>query len=80
MSEYTLASEEIGQAIQTNAPSAGEVEGAVLTGWCVVAEWMAPDGDRWLSKMHPPHVTTWQANGMHHEAMHGFWPEMEDED
>lgn len=69
------SSDAIGAAIQAHAPERDEMDGAVLTGWALVAEWMSPDGDRWLSKMNPPHVTQWQADGMRHQALHGDWPE-----
>jgi hypothetical protein len=51
---------------------------AVLTGWVIVAEWMTPDGDRWLTKGYASNVTHWQASGMHYEAIHGDWPQDED--
>ena len=76
MTTYEEISNAIGDAIQRHSPDG--TEGAVLTGWTLVAEWMDPDGDRWLSKIHPPHLTSWQSNGMHHEALHGHWPDPDD--
>lgn len=49
-------------------------DGAILTGWCMVTEWMTPDGERWLAKGHAANITMWQAKGMHHEAVYGDWP------
>lgn len=57
----------------------GTEDGAVLTGWALVAEWMDADGERWLSKAHAPHTSSWTAKGMHHEALYGEWPDGEQE-
>lgn len=48
---------------------------AILTGWAVVAEWVDHDGERWLSKASAASTTAWAANGMHHEAIYGKWPD-----
>lgn len=53
--------------------------GALLTGWALVAEWMDPEGERWLSKAHSPSTSHWAANGMHHEVLYGDWPDPDDE-
>jgi len=68
------AREAIHDAIQQHARIARE-EGAILTGWVVVAEWMDPAGERWLSKAHAASTTSWAAKGMHHEALNGDWPD-----
>jgi hypothetical protein len=65
--------EAIHDAIQQNARMGAE-DGAVLTGWALVAEWMDADGERWLTKGHAAHTTSWGANGMYHEALFGEWP------
>jgi hypothetical protein len=62
------AREAIHEAIQAHAPSGRK---AILTGWVMVAEWMDPEGDRWLSRAHAASTTSWAANGMHHEVLHG---------
>jgi hypothetical protein len=60
-----------------------EVDGsrALLVGWCVVAEWMAPDGNRWLSFLgtdaRGEPAPTWQAQGYLHNALHD-WPNSDD--
>jgi hypothetical protein len=66
------ARDAIHDAIQEHAPIGSE---AVLTGWVLVAEWMDHDGERWLSKAHAASTPAWAANGMHHEALHGQWPD-----
>jgi hypothetical protein len=63
----------IHEAIQANA-RLGRDDGAILTGWVLVAEWLTPDGDRWLSRGWAEGTTNWAAKGMHHEALHGDWP------
>lgn len=50
-------------------------EGALLTGWVVVTEWMDGNGEKWLAKSHSPNVANWVAAGYHHEALYGDWPE-----
>ena len=68
------AREAIHAAIQENAPRG---EGAILTGWALVAEWIDRDGERWLSRAHAPSTASWAARGMHHEAIYGAWPDSE---
>jgi hypothetical protein len=66
----------IHEAIQQNARTAED--GAVLTGWVLIAEWMDEDGERWLSKGHAAHTAHWSAKGMLHEALFGEWPDPPD--
>jgi hypothetical protein len=66
------ARDAIHEALQQHMPMGGK---AVLTGWVVVAEWMDEHGERWISKGHAPATTGWAAKGMHHEALHGEWPD-----
>ncbi len=60
-------------------------EGTVLTGWVTVAEWMAPNGDRWLSRVDGGPIPdkglpAWQSQGYLYNALfEGFIPD-EDED
>jgi hypothetical protein len=70
--------EAIHDAIQEHGRM-GVDDGAVLTGWTLVAEWMTPDGERWLSKAHGAHTTSWAAKGMMHEALFGQWPDNDSE-
>jgi hypothetical protein len=66
----------IHQALQDYAaPDCDDIAGGViLTGWAVVAEWMDHDGQRFLTRMHQPDGTLWQAKGFWHEALNGTWP------
>lgn len=52
---------------------------AVLTGWVLVMEWMADDGECWLTRGHAASLTSWHADGLHHEALYGDWPDDDDE-
>jgi hypothetical protein len=61
-------------------------DGAVLMGWVTIAEWMAPDGKRWLSIIDgaadpSEGLAAWQRQGYLHNALFdpdGFIPD-EDE-
>ncbi len=57
--------------LQEVGPISTESRAAILTGWCIVAEWMDENGERWLSKARAPSVSEWGASGMHHEALYG---------
>lgn len=48
-------------------------DGAVLTGWVLIAEWMDPEGERWLVRGHAAGKTRWEAVGMAHEFLYGDW-------
>lgn len=65
----------------------GLPEGSMLLGWVCVAEWMAPDGDRWLScidgSTDPERgATEWQRQGYLHNALndHGTFGEAPDDE
>lgn len=66
------ARDAIHEALQEHMPKGQD---AILTGWVVVAEWVGRDGIRYLSKAHSASTTTWAANGMYHDALHGDWPD-----
>lgn len=66
------ARDAIHEALQRHMPKGQD---AILTGWVVVAEWVDHDGERWLSKAHAESTATWVADGMHHEAIYGNWPD-----
>ena len=66
------------EALQAN-PAPGN-EGRVLTGWIIVSEWMDPDGERWLGRMHSATTPAWTAKGFLHEGLYGEWPDPDDED
>lgn len=62
-------------------------EGALLIGWIVIAEWMAPDGDRWLSRIDggasSRALPAWQTQGYLHNSLHdaeGFIPTEDDDE
>lgn len=60
-------------------------DGAMLLGFVVVAEWMAPDGHRWLSRVDAganadEGLTEWQREGYLHNALNSpSWIDDRDE-
>lgn len=47
----------------------------LLVGWVVVAEWMEPAGDRFVSRMLSEGASPWQAKGYLFEGLNGLWPD-----
>lgn len=47
-----------------------DIEQAVLCGWVVVSEWMAPDGEKWIAKIACEGATGWQIDGYLLHALH----------
>jgi hypothetical protein len=67
----------IQEAIESSASANDALEGSVLVGWVVLAEWVGVNGVRSLVRMSgtpggtaPP---TWQTRGYLHEALFGAW-------
>lgn len=66
----------IGEAVQQalHTEQAGEAQGNFVTGWVLVAESMAPDGRRWLSRVSADasfeNLTSWAQQGLLHNALH----------
>jgi hypothetical protein len=46
---------------------------AMVSGFALVVEWVEPDGERKLSRLYPPHMTPWHADGMWHAALYNDW-------
>lgn len=63
-----------------------EVDGerSVLVGFGLVIEWLAPDGERWLSLAGGDASggpgTEWQLQGYFHNALHADWPSPHEDD
>lgn len=77
MSEHSEAARaQIHKAVA--ATREDEMAEAVLISAVVVAEWIAPDGERWISRIAttdggertPP---LWTAEGLLHHALYGDW-------
>jgi hypothetical protein len=49
-------------------------EDVLLVGWVVMAEWMEPGGDRFISRLLADGSTPWQAKGYLYEGLNGVWP------
>lgn len=76
MSE-AMGEKTIHEAIEASASENEKLDGSVLVGWVVIAEWVSADGMRSLVRMSgtpggtiPP---TWQSRGYLHEALFGDW-------
>ena len=69
MSELSEEQERVAAVLQTTAPRA--CPGSVLTGWVVVAEWMDPNGETWLSGLKDQNTSIWKRDGMLHHVLYG---------
>lgn len=69
----------IHDALQQCADTADTADG-VLTAWVVVAEWMTPDGERWLTRLDSDAITAWQRDGMLDHGLRGDWDPEDDPD
>ncbi len=56
---------------KTIAETAAPEPAAVLTGWVLIGEWMAPDGTKHLTRLSSAPATTWYVAGLLHEALYG---------
>jgi hypothetical protein len=63
------SSDAVEEALQKNPPPGSELRGGLLTGWSLVAEWMATDGEKWLSRLDSEGMTKWGREGMFFEAL-----------
>lgn len=61
--------------LQNQGPTMPDAEGALLTGWTIILEWVDTNSEHWLSRAWAPTTTPWTAKGMWHEALHGHWPD-----
>lgn len=68
--------------IQATATADNELDGAVLMGYVLIAEWSTPNTERWLSKVTwsaagkcPP---AWQVDGYLHHALFEGWPALDE--
>lgn len=77
MDEHDDERRRLGEVIADVAgpPMRQDVEGAVmLSSYVLVVEWMAEDGEHWLSRVcGPDNVTSWKRDGMLHHALNGDW-------
>lgn len=62
------------EAIQSTTSTDSDLDGAILLGWITVAEWMAPSGDRWLSRVDGNAtgggLPEWTREGLLHNALY----------
>lgn len=52
-------------------------EGSLLTGWVVVAEFMDPNGEKWLTRLSHPGSSVWTTDGLLHYGLHKMGTEPE---
>ena len=69
----------VADALQCMADDVFE-NGALLTGWVAVMEWVTADGNRYLSSMRADNTPAWQVKGMLHESLFGGWMDDDYED
>lgn len=74
------AQEQLHGALQTSACDDAELEDSVLVGWVTVAEWVSPDGERWLSCIAHEGAAVWQIDGYLSHALNGGFVADEDDD
>lgn len=65
----------IHEAVQATNDQQDELDDALLVGWVLVAEWMDPEGDRWLSKVSGTNggedsPNSWTERGYLHEVLY----------
>jgi hypothetical protein len=60
----------IDQSLGTVAPRAG----VTLGGWVVMAEWVEPDGQKFLTRLVAQGTSPWQVKGYLHEGLYSRWP------
>lgn len=72
MSDRQHIRDDIHDAIQKNAPE--DAPDALLKGWVMIAEWVTPENERWLSRVsgdpNGNDCATWQIQGYLHNALH----------
>lgn len=56
------------------------LEGSLLVGWVLIAEWLHPDGTQLLSRFGSENLTQWQRQGYLHNALHESWEDEEFDD
>lgn len=74
MPDPNYENSEIAVELQRLAGDDDELDGAVLIGYVIVAEYSAPDGERWLSQRSWTHggpPATWTVKGWLHEVLFG---------
>jgi hypothetical protein len=48
--------------------------GVTLGGWVVMAEWVEPDGQKFLTRLVSDGTSPWQVKGYLHEGLFSRWP------
>lgn len=84
MEEDDTLREQAYEFVQGTHDTDEDLEGAILVGFLIVAEWQAPDGERWLSKISGDSsraLPAWRERMLGFEVAHEWWDdEREGED
>ena len=78
----TTVREDLYEAVQAAAAKEDDIEGAVLTGFMVIAEWQGSEGGRWISKVSGDHASglpSWRERGLAAEVLLDWWTANDDE-
>jgi hypothetical protein len=85
MTEDSTVREHLHEAVQSTIQMDEEMpEGAMLRGWAVVAEWVAPDNRAWITYINGgadgEGLAEWQSDGLLHHALYRMAAVPDDED
>lgn len=69
MAEERSPQELLAEAIAASGPSV-DAEGAMCTGWVVIAEWVGADGQYWMTHMADEQSPSWRTKGLLYNALH----------
>jgi hypothetical protein len=61
-----------------NAPDLDD-RAAVPVSAVLLVEWMDEKGEKWMTRLEGPEMTSWQVRGLLHEALY-FWPDGSSDD
>lgn len=75
--------ERLFEAVEQTRQDDANLDGTVLVGFMVVAEWRGVDGEQWLSKISGDHsgsLPTWRQRGYAADVLHDMWGDQPDND
>jgi hypothetical protein len=71
-----MLGEDVYNFVQASAAEDPDLEGSVLIGYMLIAEWRSPDGHTWLSKIardHDRSLPPWRQRGYASEVLYDYW-------
>lgn len=75
------ARERLYEVIQETAAADNDLDGTVLVGFMVIAEWRGGEGEQWLSKVSGDHsggLPSWRQRGYAQEVVSAMWGDQPD--